>query len=336
MLNYDSFNVAEFIDGLLLGEAQKPQRGRPIAIVDLRLWNMRDQLVFIFENHWHYVGDRLRLIKKPADVIEALADLKSEDQYVVKCLLRPSSVPATAKWLTVTRRKLGELNVAVYEANENREKCRQSLEIAQRALSVDLSDHEKIVVQEQLAKRIEKFERAEGEYLAADDRQKKMQELLLDGEGSFGREEFVEFCKSDRYRLKPLNVANALAGLPHIGWRRSAKRCKSHAAPAAGGRIIQVFDTIEKILRSCTRRSLLVVHAERWLRAQKGATSQGVRELQEKWYYLDSSIKTALGVRPRVRSRDLPFVIARDYWKRVNLPSNVDRLFEEGERIEPK
>jgi hypothetical protein len=329
----NDYNVADFIDGSLFGERAKPHRGRPIAIDDGRLWNMRDQLVFMFGNSWHDVGGNLRWIKKPADVIEALAVWKNDDQYVVKCLLRPSSTPASPKWLTVTRRKLGDLNRALYDASDAREKCRQSLETAERALSANLSDGEKAVVQDQVTKRTEKFAHADAEYSAIADRQKKMQELLLDGQASFAREEFLRFCKSNRYRLRPLNMANALAGLPHIGWRQSAKRCKKSAAPGADGLSLQVFGTIQSILRSCTRRSDLIGHAERWLRTQKSTKSLGVSELQAKWFYLRWSIKTVLEASPRVPTRDLPFAIAREYWKRLRQPSNVDRLFEEEERI---
>lgn len=330
---YDDYNVAGIIDASFFGEKPKPHRGRPIAIDDGRLWNMRDQLVFLFENNWHDVGGKLRWIKKPADVIETLAIWKDTDQYVAKCLLRPSSVPASPKWLTVTRRKVGELNSALYDANDARERCRQSLETAQRALSANLSDGERAVVQDQISRRAEKFSHAEAEYSAIADRRRKMEELLLDGEACFARAEFVRFCKSNRYRLMPLNIANALAGLPHIGWRQSAKRCKKSAAPGAAGRSMQVFNTIQGILRSCTRRSDLIGHAERWLRTQKSTKSQGVSELQEKWYYLRWSLKTVLEASPRVATRDLPFATAKEYWKRLRQPSNVDRLFEEEERI---
>ncbi len=326
-------NVAENIMAFFAEEKPKPHRGRPIAIDDGRLWNMRDELVFLFENNWADVGGKLRSIKRPADVIETLAVWKNNDQYVVKYLLRPSSTSASPKWLTVTRRKLGNLNRALYCANDARERCRQSLETAQRALSADLSEGEKAIVQDQISRRAEKFAAADAEYVAATDRQKKMQDLLLDGEAFFARAEFVRFCKSNRYRLKPLNIANALAGLPYIGWRQSAKRCKKQPCPGVNGGSMQIFETIRRIVQSGTRRSELLRHAEQWLRAWGNTKSYGPSELQKKWYYLRWSIKTVLDSTPRVPTRDLPYAITREYWKRIAQPSNVDRLFEEEERI---
>lgn len=323
---------------LLSEEKPKPQRGRPIAIDDGQLWNARDHLVWLFESTWADVGERLPWIRKPAKVFEMLQVWENPNSsynqhYIAKCLLRPSTTPVKQKWLNARRRELDKLNEAVRSAWDDREKCRQSLEIAQRALGPDLSESEKAIVQDQISRRKQKFSEAEAEYLAASERQKKMQDLLSDGEASFARDEFVRFCRSNRYRLRPLNIANALAGLPHIGWRQSAKRCKKHPCPGVNGRSMQVFTTIERIVRSCVRRSDLVGHAERWLKAQKGRKSLGVSELQEKWYYLRWSIKTVLEVTPRVQTRDLPFAIAREYWKRISRPSNVDLLFEEEERV---
>jgi hypothetical protein len=329
--------VADKISGNNAERGSKKPLGRPIAIDDGRLLNARDHLVFLFENSWADVGGRLRWIKKPADLLETLQVWEKDNRhnlhYLPQTLLRTSSTPATPRWLTVTRGQLRELNQAVRSADDAREKCRQSLETAQRALSAQLSEGERAVVEDQISRRSQRLAEAEVERVALSNRQQEVQELLLDGEACFARTEFVRFCKSNRYRLTPLNIANALAGLPYIGWRQSAKRCKKHAAPGVDGRSMQVFKTIQRILRSCTRRSDLVGQAERWLRAQKGTKSLGVSDLREKWYYLRWSIKTVLEASPRVPTRELPFAIAREYGRRIGRPSNVDLLFEEEERI---
>jgi hypothetical protein len=320
-------------------EKPKPDPGRPLAIDDGRLFGTRDHLVWLFEGTWADVGGRLPWIRKSADILESLQVWNDPNgcmnqHYIAKTLLRPSSVPANPKWLATTRRRLGELNVALQNASDERDRCRQSVEKAERALSDQLSPADWTAVQDQIARRRHKLSHAEVEYEAARKRQEETQNLLLDGEATFAREEFVHFCRSNRYRLTPLNIANALAGLPYIGWRQSANRCKEKPAPGADGRSMQVFKTIERIVRSCVRRSDLVGHAEKWLKMQKGKKkSLGVSELQEKWYYLRWSMKTVTEASPRVQTRNLPFAIAREYWKRISRPSNVDLLFEDEERI---
>lgn len=331
-------NTAEKIMAFL-SEKPKTEPGRPISIDDDRLLTARGHLVWLFEQTWAYLGGRLPWVKKPAELLEVLQVWNNPNNswsqhYIAKTLLRQTSIPATARWLASMRRDDGKLNEAVLNAALIKERRIQSLETAQRALSDNLSDADKAAVRDQISRRSEKLAAAEAEYSTLQEQQRKTLELLLDGEAFFARSEFLRFCKSNRYRLEPLNLANALAGLPHIGWRQSIKRCQPHEALGANGQSIQIFTAVDRIARSNVRRSDLVGHAERWLKAQKGKQkTEGVSVLRQKWYYLRWSIKTVLEAEPRVASRDLPFAITKEYWKRISQPSNVDRLFEEEEQI---
>src|SRR5438094_2594696 len=139
--------------------------GRPHAIENGSLWGVRDHLVWLLETTWADVGGGLSTIKTPADVCAALQIWRERShEYITQLLSRPSSSPATAKQLNERRRQLGELNASVREAWAFREKCRESLEVAQRALNPQLSEGERAVVEEQITKRAEKFSQAEAEY----------------------------------------------------------------------------------------------------------------------------------------------------------------------------
>jgi len=331
-------NLAEKILGLVPEGEQKTKLGRRIAIDDGRLFGARDHLIWLFEETWADVGERLPWIKKPEDVIEAIRvwdnpNQSTGDHYIAKCLLRPSSVPVTQKWLNTQRRELGKLNNAVRDASATLEKRNNELDTAKRALSDHLSDGDKAAVLDQISRRGQKLSDAKSEFDSLQKQQREVEGRLLDGEASFARNEFARFCASNRYRLEPVNIANAIAGLPLIGWRQSITRCKKHPSNRGGGQSIQIFRTIERIVRSCVRRSDLMEHAEKWLRDKKTQKSHGATVLRNKWYYLRWSIKTVLDADPRVSTRNLPFAITREYWKRIKQPSNVDVLFEEGERL---
>jgi hypothetical protein len=308
--------------------------GRQSPIKDEALWGVRNHLVWLVETTWPDVGGKLAGVKTVADLESALDNWRKErsQEPIVELLLRSSASPATAKVLNERRRQLNDLSKSGRKAWAYREKCRESLEVAKRALGSQLTDDEKAVVEEQIAKRAERFAEAEAKYNAAKSREERMDQSLKDGETYFTRAEFVRFLKSRRYRLTPLNVADALAGLPLIGWRHSVKRCKTKACQGINGGAMQVFDTIRRIVQSCTRRSELARHAERWLKTHKDK-SYGPSELRKDWYYLRWSIKTVLETSPRVPSRDLPYAIAREYRRRKYQPSNVDLLFAEEEGI---
>src|SRR5258708_3850467 len=108
------YNVAENIMALVAGNGLKPRRGRRMAIEDGRLWNNRDSLVFLLENTWADVGDKLPKIRKLDDAYEVLRVWEQDNRYnhlyVTQTLLRPSSSPATAKSLNEKRRRLRTLN----------------------------------------------------------------------------------------------------------------------------------------------------------------------------------------------------------------------------------
>jgi len=337
-LDDDVNNEAEKILGYLSPEHSKAGRGRPTAIEDGRLIGAREHLVWLFEQTWADVGEHLPWIKKPSDVLEAVRvwdnpNLATGSHYVAKSLFRPSSIPTTQNWLSATRLELGKLNETLRRAYDTQEKCQRDLDTAQRALADHLSEADKAKVLDQISRRGQKLSLAKTEYEALRKKERELQDKLSDGEAGFARAEFVRFCRSNRYRLTPLNLANALAGLPYIGWRQSAARCRKHPSTQENGQSIQIFKAIERIVRSGVRRSDLIKHAETWLRDRKTKKSLGPTELRKKWYYLRWSIKTVLEAEPRVPSRSLPFAITREYWKRTSRPSNVDPLFEEEERI---
>jgi len=334
MINIAYVNMAENIE---LGESEnspETQRGRKSEVGDGRLWNDRDHFVWLLENSWHDLGGKLPSIKSPHELLALLQIWKERSQnYGVQILLRPNSKLATSNSLNAMRRRRRELNVARLKASDYMRECRESLEVAQRASNSQLSEREKIVVEEETKRRTDKFLRAEKEYEALNRQQAELEQTLQDGEAYFARAEFVYFCRSRRYRLTPVNTANALAGLPFMGWRQSARRCKKREPVSANGGSMQIFGAIRLIVRSCTRKSELIKHAERWLRHPVGISSKsyGVSELRKDWFYLRWSIKTVLEVGSR--TRDLPYAIAREYWDRKTKATNVDRLLEEGERI---
>ena len=310
-----------------------PKRaGRSLAIDDGRLWGVRDHLVWLVETTWADVGQEISRIKTPGDVSPALQIWKQRSQeQIVQLLLRESSSPATAKVLNERRRRLGFLNASVRDALAVREQSRESLEKAQRALSIQLSKDQRAVVEEQIERRAGKSAQAENEYNSAVAKQKELEELLQDGEANFARAEFVHFLRSKRYELTPVNVAQALAGLPVIGWRQSFKRCLGRKAAGANGGAIQIFNTIQRVVQSCIRKSELAKHAESWLKTQNPTKSYAVAELRKDFFYLRWSIKVAL--EDSARRRDLPYVIAKEYWKRKGAASNLDALFAEEEAL---
>ncbi len=322
-------------DNILDFDSEDPPKkklGRDFGIKDGRLSGVREHLVWLIETTWDQAGVELPTIKAADQIPNVLRIWKDRStEHVTSALLRPSSVPATSKQLRAQRRNLGKLNKKVQSALAEVEKRVGSLERAMWIDTTRLSEGEQIVVDDEIRKRVGVAVRAVNEYWALQGQQSALENLLKDGEAYFARAELLDFCQSKRYTLRPLNIANALAGLPFIGWRQSAKRCKKWKSAGEKGVSFQVFEIIRRIVASSTRKHELVRDAELWLRSRRSSESTGMADLHKNWYYLRRSIQTELD--KRTSRRNLPSAISKEYWRRKSNPSAVDLAFAEEEII---
>ncbi len=299
-----------------------------------QLWADRDHLLGLLETYWHEIGGKLPKVKTAADVLSATQFLEKYSQaYLVQTLLRQDSSPADGRLLHKLRRQIGEMNKSRLAAWNAVQRWQLDLEAATNLGNRELTEHERVLVEGAKAKRTAQLDHAKEELAAVSKKQKDAELRLQEGETYFARKEFANFCRSRRYTLNPLNTANALAGLPKLGWRRSIERCQERKPTSANGGSIQILNSIRRIVRTCTRKSEMVKHAEHSLRHAPIVKSEayGVSELRKDWFYLQWAIRTALEA--KVRTRDLPFAITQEYWKRKDTVSAVDRFLAEGESI---
>lgn len=311
---------------------ERSRAGRKPGIDDEYLQGTRDSLVWLLEFTWGEVGWNVQTIKTSADVRRAVQSWEQHrDKYVVEALLRPSDHPATAKTLNAMRRRRARLNESARAAYEFQLQRKESLDRAERALAQSATQDEKELITAEREKRLLAFRSAETEYLAVNNRRDKLEQQIRDGEAHFARTEFARFCKSRRYTLNPLNTANALAGLPFIGWRQSAKRCKKWESANANGFTYQMFKIIGRIVNSCPSRTGLVTHAGQWLRSKRSSNPHVISQLRQNWYYLRRAIEAVLRSNPQPKA--LPYLISAEYLRKTSRRTAADLLFEEEERI---
>jgi hypothetical protein len=196
--------------------------------------------------------------------------------------------------------------------------------------AVELSPAERDVICDAIYERARVLARAGAECIALRDKEYELEKLVCDGEAHFARVEFLQFCRSRRYRLNPLNVANALAGLPFIGCRHSIKRCRKWP-DNSGGLSYGIYRILQRIGSGNIRRSELIRDAERFLRGRHPGKSFAIPDLREHWYYLRRSISVVL--QQGIPMSRLASAISREYWKRKLNPNAVDRAFSTDERI---
>jgi hypothetical protein len=332
-MELDGFNVAGKILSAL--DKGKRTRGYPTQIDDDRLWNMRQHLRFLLETTWDEVGCRFQTVRTMAGlrlVLKPWEKRMEQEEHVVKALLWNAERPATSRSLYRQRKQLGKLHDGYLSATGWIQQCWDSLERFLVIPAQQLSPAEQDVIRDAIYDRARKLAHAGEECIALREQEKELELLIKEGEAHFARNELLDFCLSQRYRLTPLDIANALAGIPFICWRRSADRCRKWKEDPAGGLSFEIFRILLRIVRANVRRSDLMRDADKFLEAKSPIGNNfALTDLRENRYYLRRSIGAAL--EQGTRRAHLVAAISREYWKRKSSPTAIDHAFAEEERI---
>jgi len=186
---------------------------------------------------------------------------------------------------------------------------------------------------------------------AAREARRKLEELekrVADQEAHYCRTELLKFIRDRRYAHNPRNLANALAGLPYMGCRRSAARCAKLPYGYEPYLIYRVFEFIERTWRlrsvanSASRLDLfrtaiaklprcVLVRIERQQKRKK-VENYLRRYLEENWAYLKEAIEYVL--RENQHPGQVPYLITARFHANLSKPqTQADIFFAQQERL---
>jgi hypothetical protein len=322
--------------------------------------------VELLGNTWVDVGWNLQTIEKPADVPTAFVGWEQEQRpyALLGFLLRqtqspeiswPSDCRAFGMKLDALNRQLNQVGESIGQIAEHQQRCRELFDRAMLALNVAImhlpvkdqqqkgrqqTDQQLIIaeerakrVAEERAKRKRTFELAKDTHVWLNQYYRDLDQTLKDGYAYFVRSELVRFRDSHRRRLNPWNIANALAGLPFIGYRQSLKRCAKLEREKTAGVRYEIFLTLRRIIKSQPLSIGPTSHAKTWLQNKRPSESLAISELQQNWYHLQLAIETVSAA--NIDPEEKAFKICREYFRRITNRSPVDELLETDERISP-
>lgn len=312
------------------------QRGRRTLISDAQLHNRRDQFVQILEGSWGEIGWELPRCKKADDlalILRPLAESRSWIAEVVEIFCRSSSETLSAPTL---RRVRSELRRLVEPLGVSEEALRLVKDRLHRLDGTFTQTHGR---SRRIVKRARKQRRKElwkisVEYQGLADSEERLKARLKSLEGSFARQELFGFIKSKRYELKPSHFANAIAGLPHMGWRQSMRRNARSRCLIANGLSYQVFKAIRYLLESLNKKTgkNLVKSFRESIRVLPSRYRLPQQELAKKWLYLERAIHQSFRTkRPR---KVLPFEITKRYFQQLQTQSYLDTVLAEQAQIQ--
>lgn len=210
------------------GKSRKPG---PHTIADNFLLGKRNWWVGFFEEHWPGIGWSLLSIRdkqKPThqDVQEAFKPLEGRPNCEMAAPFWNRSVlPTSKRELRENRVRHNQLQYAVQDMRSKREEqiavCAQA-ETALRQAKVK----ERAIILPEAKRRKLALAQVEKELRAAEEETDSLGAKVRDQEAFWYCSQLLDFLQSrTRAAVKPLNVGNALAGLPDMAWRQSIARC---------------------------------------------------------------------------------------------------------------
>jgi hypothetical protein len=330
--------------------------GRPKDITDEDLFRARNFLVRLLDDTWPEVGPNLETFRMSLDGSDAIEASESESDFwpvvraleipralqvwesetdlwpVVRALLRLADPQEDSGNLSALRHLLAQTTKSFLEQVEHRRKCQEDLERANCALATNLSKSEKRRITRIRATRARTSDMAQADYETIDKQLRDLQVAVQNAEARFAQIQLAMFCQDRRYRITPLRVANALAGLPFIGWRQSAKKCVKSKPDNVDLPGYETFTNITSMVKSWDGRRDLASHAKRWLRRKRtSSASRAIRELRNKFLFLKRSIEVVLS--RTYKSEDLPWLVASEYSNQKRSPTQADIVLAKEARI---
>jgi hypothetical protein len=301
-------------------------RGRPSELSDAQLHNRRDQLLQIFEGVWGQIGWELETCKKADDLILILASIADPKSWVRDVIIQfclPYSGPASGTILRTIRAQRRALAKPIYDADESRRLAEERLRQVNSALSQAHGRIRRIVKRTRKMRRKE-YARVTQQYSELYKRQNKLDLRLKGIQADFSRQELFDFLTSKRYVLTPTALANALAGLPYMGWRQSVRRCTKTRSPITNGLMYQIFKAIRYLTAAAKKTNVqaLVKNFREDIPVLPSRYQLPKTELATNWLYLEPAIRQAY--RTKSHREQLPFEITKRYFQRIQSQTQVD------------
>jgi hypothetical protein len=258
----------------------------------------------------------------------------------INCLLRPPLGPSlplvTPQQLQVTRQKYQQAMRRWQELSKELEAHLKSVAEGEDALQeAERLGHSKLrLVKEELRCRKSRLRRCRAVWRKAQGRELDLKRNLQQQEAAFARIEVIRFVKSKRYKLSLHNVANAIAGLPYMGWRQSFARCsrlEGKTIPPAS--FYEVFKVLEKAFRDgrpgTTVEALRLFEDE--VRRNRKIPEPVRKFLKDYESHLREAVSQCLRNKT-IRSTQFPYNLAAAFRRRVLRPRTaLERLLKSGD-----
>jgi hypothetical protein len=244
---------------------EKPKRGRA-TIPDNFLLGSRNQWASLLEESWPEVAwPLLQIRKRPASTIDDLRRAfqpvreKRHNSGLAASFYRETVETATPAEVRKNRIRLGKLQRELLRIQTTLTETERSVSDIRFALTIAATEQVN-GIEEEITKRQQAMVQLQSDFSRLTAEQKNLDQKCQDQAAYVYTSELLDFLHSpDRYAIRPLSVANALAGLPTMRWRQSHLRCSPlpHQEPRMHYRVLQVILKLWKQHPAGSKESLI-------------------------------------------------------------------------------
>jgi hypothetical protein len=318
-------------ESIPLTAVQQPKgktRGRPKSLPEGELWGARSAWLDLLERYWAQVGWEIGRAKNLQQLRAAFGPIR-ESSGRLDFFVRPSISRATTHTARSTQKRVWRLNEQIRRGYENERELRERLDRARNALQQAKDASETAHIESIRQERERAFLAFSAKYEKLQQEERDLRNQMMNEWAYIAQNELLTFIHSGRYTINPLNLANAMAGLPQMGWRQSTKRCQKLQERPGPGFGYSTFKLIDRVYNKSSKRHFLAVFKAELRKQPK--KNFAAMEMKRNWYYLQRAIKEVL--QEKMLPGKVPFRIMAEYRRNMSSRTSVDLVFEEEEQL---
>lgn len=312
----------------------------------------RDAILTMFAFGWPEIGWQLAAAENRGALRLALQPLgdHTNRQYINR-LLKETSARGDEHEIRKRRLALAEPVEQMRAAQSHCSKCVSSCRDIEAAMMQTTADQSEILLPEFSKRRIE-CQAAQDRSRSTTEMQLNLENGLVDEEAAYAQDQLLIFIGKGKYAFHPLNLANAIAGLPFaigvpfMGVWQSHARCSRIKSPGWPSYRYEVFKTIQSAWENSSSSTQPIIAVfESKIRGLPRTVFQehpqmGRHKIEnyvrtflcENWWHLQRAIKKSLETKDDPRPPF--FVIASNLYKFVAEPKTfADLAVAEAARI---
>jgi hypothetical protein len=314
------------------------------ALNDDELRQRRDRLQGIFAAHWPIIGWNLQRARKPLHIADALRPLVGLNHPTIELLLLDSFKKPMPDGFLLLRQEckrlysqLAETQTAVSEANTKVMEARNTFEQAQGFFAVARDSYSQarkrkkpttsfLKERQKRSRQCDSVQaelsRREKALIQYSEKLRGIEKEVKEVEAHFAQTELLRFVLSERYVFVPVNFANAAAGLPHMGWRRSFLLCSRTECSAKTSINYFIFEAVKLILEGAKPASAEEAACEIRRQISKRSQFESSKEfIREDWPDLERAVLAVWNSSIHADSR--PYRITSLFLEALRAPKRV-------------